>query len=639
MARSRRSNTTSKCTALTSLVARLILFFLGLLSHQTRTALCYSIRLPPKPIPITVLSGFLGSGKTTLLQNLLQNKQGLRIAVIVNDVASVNIDSKLVANTRNSNNDDNDDDNGGGYQAPAGMVELQNGCACCSQAEELLASVAELVTLSDLRGEGGDDDEGAFDHIVIECSGVADPKGVRAQFQQAALYQMPLLERVTLDTMVTLVDAASYLEYLESDKIASPDETPELYYPDGQVPPDDNDYDDEWDGDENIPEGLRALLGRNNNNQPASTEESVAALLMSQTETADVILLNKCDLVTPERLQQIEAFVRACAPSAAAAAETRIQRCTYAKVDWKDILAVAGGQGVALSGIIDDHREAVQNAAKQAASIEVVAAPCSDPECTEDHEHSHDHSNGAAATTEKTDHQHDHSHQHSHEHDDVSEGHSHSHIHDHDAASCDDPNCTDPTHNHGATHAGIATLVYQARRPFHPGRLLTFLRKLPISMGLPEEASSAQSSAPTDPVMSKIVRSKGFCWFADSNHVAYYWSQAGPSFELSKAGAWWATLPRERWPSSAVESILVDFDDRSHDDKDSFGKSVGDRRQEIVFIGSSLGSRKNQAIVNECLDQCLLQDDEWEEFRKEQSNESALRSKFPTPFVSRLTTY
>lgn len=124
--------------------------------------LCYSTR----PIPITVLSGFLGSGKTTLLQNLLSNNDGLRIAVIVNDVASINIDSKVVANENQA----------------AGMVQLQNGCACCSQAEELLASVAELVTLSDLRG----DDEG-FDHIVIECSGVADPKGIRAQFQQAAL--------------------------------------------------------------------------------------------------------------------------------------------------------------------------------------------------------------------------------------------------------------------------------------------------------------------------------------------------------------------------------------------------------------------------------------------------------------------
>jgi G3E family GTPase len=138
-----------------------------------------------KTIPITVISGFLGSGKTTLLQNLLQNNEGLRIAVIVNDVASVNIDSKLIS----------------GQNSAAGMVELQNGCACCSLSEELLASVSELVTLSDMKG----DSEG-FHHIVIELSGVADPKSVRAKFQEAVMYDMPLMERVSLDTMVTLID-------------------------------------------------------------------------------------------------------------------------------------------------------------------------------------------------------------------------------------------------------------------------------------------------------------------------------------------------------------------------------------------------------------------------------------------------
>jgi G3E family GTPase len=122
-----------------------------------------------KLIPVTVLAGFLGSGKTTLLQNLLNNNEGLRIAVVVNDVASVNIDSKLVANDNTA----------------AGMVELQNGCACCSRSEELLASVQELVTLSDTRGP-----DAGFHHIVVELSGVADPRSVRAKFQEAVLYDM-----------------------------------------------------------------------------------------------------------------------------------------------------------------------------------------------------------------------------------------------------------------------------------------------------------------------------------------------------------------------------------------------------------------------------------------------------------------
>jgi G3E family GTPase len=153
-----------------------------------------------KQIPITVISGFLGSGKTTLLQKLLQNKEGLRIAVIVNDVASVNIDSKLVS----------------GSSSADGMIELQNGCACCSLASELLGGVSELVTLSDMRAESD-----AFDHIVVELSGVADPKGVRSQFQEATFYNMPIMERVRLDTMVTVVDCSVFLKHLRSSKVRS----------------------------------------------------------------------------------------------------------------------------------------------------------------------------------------------------------------------------------------------------------------------------------------------------------------------------------------------------------------------------------------------------------------------------------
>ena len=579
---------------------RRLFVFLTLFWTLPYWTLCYST----KPIPITVLSGFLGSGKTTLLQNLLQNNQGLRIAVIVNDVAAINIDSKLVATEDQA----------------AGMVQLQNGCACCSQAEELLASVAELVTLSDLRG-----DEEGFDHIVLECSGVADPKGVRAQFQQAALYQMPLLERVQLDTMVTVIDCGSFLDYLKSEKMASPSETPELYYTDGNVPPDDE-FPWQDDDDDTIPPALKALLS-GGNNQPLE-QESVAALLLSQTETADVVLLNKVDLATEQQLQTIQAVVRACCP-----ADTRMHQCTYAAVNFNDILAVAAGQGVVLSGVVDDHREAVRGATSSLLTSSKQDV-CHDPGCTQDHAHSHEHAK------EDDEHgSHAHSHHHHQQHEDETD-HSHSHEHAHD---CDDPNCNDPTHNHGTTtplHAGISTFVYQARRPFHPERLTAFLRRLPIRIGLPPKDETKDSAAETkDPVLSLIVRSKGFCWCADSHRVAYFWSQAGPSFELSKVGAWWATLPRGQWPQQAVPSILADFDDDQHDEANAEGKSVGDRRQEVVLIGSSLGSKQSQTLVKECLDQCLLHDDEWKEYLANRNNEESLRSRFPTPLLSRIMSF
>lgn len=114
--------------------------------------------------PMTLLAGFLGSGKTTTLQNMLNNKDGIKIGVVVNDVASVNIDSKLLSNPNNVI---------GGEET----VELQNGCACCSLADELLTTIEELTN-------NGERD---LDHIIIELSGVADPVAVKNNWQGAEM--------------------------------------------------------------------------------------------------------------------------------------------------------------------------------------------------------------------------------------------------------------------------------------------------------------------------------------------------------------------------------------------------------------------------------------------------------------------
>ena len=118
---------------------------------------------PSNIIPITILSRFLGSGKTTLLQHLLQNRQGYKVAVVVNDVASVNIDAKLLENqqssqsptstttTLSSNNTNSDTTATNNLSRPDGLIELQNGCACCSLGDELFQSLSQLVTISDLK--------------------------------------------------------------------------------------------------------------------------------------------------------------------------------------------------------------------------------------------------------------------------------------------------------------------------------------------------------------------------------------------------------------------------------------------------------------------------------------------------------
>jgi Ni2+-binding GTPase involved in maturation of urease and hydrogenase len=143
-----------------------------------------------KPIPIILLAGFLGAGKTSTLKHLLENNVNVRIGTIVNDVASVNIDAKLVSNVIGNINNNNNIGDGSGNSAEAdpnnyytngGMiVELQNGCACCSLADELLTSVSKLT----------DSGQRNLDAIVVELSGVADPMSVRDNWEQARLVSL-----------------------------------------------------------------------------------------------------------------------------------------------------------------------------------------------------------------------------------------------------------------------------------------------------------------------------------------------------------------------------------------------------------------------------------------------------------------
>ena len=128
----------------------------------------------PATTPITLLSGFLGAGKTTLLKHLLENKAGLKVGLLVNDVAEINIDAALVSKKT------------GGASAAEDTVELQNGCACCTAAEEFLQGIEQLMKLSRERGT-------PWDHIVIESSGVAEPREVRARLCGSSVWRWPLI--------------------------------------------------------------------------------------------------------------------------------------------------------------------------------------------------------------------------------------------------------------------------------------------------------------------------------------------------------------------------------------------------------------------------------------------------------------
>lgn len=473
-----------------------------------------------KPIPVTLLSGFLGSGKTTLLEHILTKEHGLKIAVIINDMSQLNIDADLVQNHRVSQKEEK-------------LVQLQNGCICCTLRGDLLE---ELVSLAK---------DSAFEYIIIESTGISEPMQVAETFtteftnmylenQEGVtpedekilkeIQELGGLEKVAqLDTCVTVIDGKNFYHNLETTEF---------------------------------------LVDRFGSTGQNEEERTICDLMVDQIEFADVIIVNKMDLVSKKQKKKIFKTIKSLNPVA------KVIRTNYSRVDVNDVV----GTG------LFDFEKASSSAGWLQSLHEMTRREAYGNKLTPKPETEEYGINNFVYKSRRPFHperlyklirdkfvvielsglaeegqegQEGENEEESEDEDDEDEG------EDIDSED-DEEDYVDPSE---------------------------------------EQIIKNKKNSKFGPVL----RSKGFFWLASRHIIRGEWSYAGPMLTMRGGIPWFAVAGKEFYPPEA--QVLID--------RDMQGK-YGDRRNEIVFIGLSI----DKDAISAELDKCLLDDEEYKVYEK-----------------------